>query len=213
MGELILVRHGQANSAATTEEDYDRLSDIGHRQARVLGDWLSAHEGGFDRVLSGTLRRHLETARGMGVTPETDPRLNEMDYYTLGRALREAHGVPFPDADGFADHAPKVMAAWERAEIEGQESFAQFEARVTDALIAAGAEGRRTLVVTSGGVIAMVMRHILGLDTRRLTLMMLPILNTSLHRVHIRGANMLLAGFNAAPHLDAPTARDLRTHY
>ena len=37
MGEVVLVRHGQANSGATDEESYDRLSDLGHQQARWLG--------------------------------------------------------------------------------------------------------------------------------------------------------------------------------
>jgi phosphohistidine phosphatase SixA len=44
MGELVLIRHGQANSAANDEDGYDRLSDLGHQQARWLGDWLRAHE-------------------------------------------------------------------------------------------------------------------------------------------------------------------------
>jgi phosphohistidine phosphatase SixA len=62
MGELVLIRHGQANSAANDEDGYDRLSDLGHQQARWLGDWLRAHEAPFDRVLMGSLRRHRETA-------------------------------------------------------------------------------------------------------------------------------------------------------
>ena len=37
MGEIVLIRHGQANSHATTEEDYDRLSPLGHDQARWVG--------------------------------------------------------------------------------------------------------------------------------------------------------------------------------
>jgi phosphohistidine phosphatase SixA len=41
---LVLIRHGQANSAANDEDGYDRLSDLGHQQARWLGDWLRAHE-------------------------------------------------------------------------------------------------------------------------------------------------------------------------
>jgi broad specificity phosphatase PhoE len=32
MGEIILVRHGQANSTATDEAGYDRLSDLGRRR-------------------------------------------------------------------------------------------------------------------------------------------------------------------------------------
>jgi phosphohistidine phosphatase SixA len=62
MGELVLIRHGQANSAANDEAGYDRLSELGHQQARWLGDWLRAHEAPFDRVLMGSLRRHRETA-------------------------------------------------------------------------------------------------------------------------------------------------------
>ena len=70
MGEITLVRHGQANSSATTEEDYDRLSELGHQQAEWLGEWMQGHEKPFDHVLSGTLRRHRETVAGMGFLAE-----------------------------------------------------------------------------------------------------------------------------------------------
>ena len=53
MGEIILVRHGQANSYATTEEDYDRLSELGHQQAQWLGDWFRDHAYQFDHIVSG----------------------------------------------------------------------------------------------------------------------------------------------------------------
>ncbi|TDL76022.1 histidine phosphatase family protein [Palleronia sediminis] len=215
MGEIVLVRHGQANSHATTEEDYDRLSPLGHRQAERLGAWLEARGERFDRVISGTLRRHRETAAAMGHTgPETDARLNEMDYFNLGEALRRTKGVPMPpDADGFAAHMPQVMRAWHDAEIQGNESFASFETRITGALIDAAEEGRRVLCVTSGGVIGMVMRHILDLDPHRLSMVLLPILNTSVHRIHVRGPQMILGSFNAVPHLDAPDLMAERTHF
>ena len=66
MGTITLVRHGQANSSAKTEEDYDRLSPLGHQQAAWLGDWLAQGGEGFDLVLSGSLRRHIETAEAWG---------------------------------------------------------------------------------------------------------------------------------------------------
>ena len=50
MGEITLVRHGQANSTATDEESYDKLSDLGWRQGRWLGDYLRHHEEGFDLI-------------------------------------------------------------------------------------------------------------------------------------------------------------------
>ena len=94
MGEIILVRHGQANSAATDEESYDKLSDLGHQQARGLGDYLRDREAPFDKVISGSLRRHRETAAGIGYDdPQIDPRLNEMDYFNLGQSLQDLEEV------------------------------------------------------------------------------------------------------------------------
>lgn len=213
MGEILLVRHGQANSGATTEDDYDRLSELGHQQARWLGDWMRAHEGAFDHVLSGTLRRHHETVAGMGYAAEEDARLNELDYYTLTQRLSEVKGTPAPGPDDFADHMPKVFAAWHAAEIEGQEPYARFEARVGEILEEAATPGRRILCVTSGGVIGMVLRHLLGLDLLKLSEVILPIHNTSLHRVRVLPQRTILSGFNATPHLDPADRAHARTHY
>ena len=82
MGEITLVRHGQANSAATTEAEYDRLSDLGHEQAAWLGAWMREHDRPYDVVLSGTLRRQRETIAGLGYADApSDARLNEIAYY------------------------------------------------------------------------------------------------------------------------------------
>ncbi|MEM9794981.1 MAG: histidine phosphatase family protein [Pseudomonadota bacterium] len=213
MGEILLVRHGQANSGATTEADYDRLSDLGHRQARWLGEWLQAHDAQFDHILSGTLRRQRETVTGMGFTADEDSRLNELDYYTLSAALTAVKGVPHPGPDGFADHMPQVFAAWQAAEIEGAEPYTQFESRVRDLLDEAAVPGRRLLCVTSGGVIGMVLRHLLGLDLTAMSNVMLPIYNTSLHRIRVTPDRTILAGYNATPHLDAPARSAARTQY
>ena len=40
MTEVILIRHGQANSGARSEADYDRLSPLGRQQAAWLADHL-----------------------------------------------------------------------------------------------------------------------------------------------------------------------------
>ncbi|WP_322895018.1 MULTISPECIES: histidine phosphatase family protein [unclassified Yoonia] len=214
MGEIILVRHGQANSAATDEEGYDRLSDLGHQQARWLGDYLRDREGPFDKVISGSLRRHRETAAGIGYAdPQIDPRLNEMDYFNLGRAMQDVHGVPIPGPDEFAAHVPQVMQAWHRAEIMGVETFASFEQRVTGVLAEAAQPGVRVLCVTSGGVIGMIIRHLLELDPTRMAHILLPIMNSSLHRVQVIPQGPILASFNAVPHLDRPDRAYAVTHY
>lgn len=213
MGEILLVRHGQANSAATTEADYDRLSALGHEQAQWLGEWFDAHAYRFDHILSGTMRRHRETVAGLAVQAEEDARLNEIDYYHLSRSMQQVKGVPFPTGDTFADHMPKVLAAWREAEIEGTETYQNYEDRVRLLMDDAAVEGRRVLCVTSGGVIGMILRHLLDLDMLRLSRVMLPIWNTSIHRLHVRPGEVILAGYNAIPHLEHPDRSHARTHF
>lgn len=214
MGELYLVRHGQANSGATTEADYDRLSDLGHQQAAYLGDWLRAHEDPFDLVIAGGMRRHRQTAESMGFPPDQfDDRLNEMDYFSLARDIEVNHGLPQPNSeDDFAKHIPQTLTAWHGAMINGAEPFAQFESRIHDALRAAYAPDRRILCVSSGGVIAMVMRMALGLSPESMAHVLLPVYNSSLHRFRLRPDGTYLVAFNAIPHLDLPERAAARTH-
>jgi len=91
MGEIVLVRHGQANSAADNEADYDKLSDLGHQQAAWLGDWMRSHEAPFDTIMSGTLRRQRETLDGLGYPDQGDRNLPRLYVSRRGRAR---HGCP-----------------------------------------------------------------------------------------------------------------------
>jgi broad specificity phosphatase PhoE len=217
LGELILIRHGQANSAANDEAGYDRLTDLGRQQARWLGEWLRAHEASFDRVLMGSLRRHRETAEeigDLGAEVEVDARLNELDYFNLSRAHAERNGAAEPHTpENFVAHIRDVMEAWSRAEIQGDESYASFESRVAEILTIAARPGRRVLCVTSGGVIGMMARHILDLDPGRMAHLLVPIRNSSIHRVAVLPQARILAGFNATPHLDTPDRVHARTEY
>jgi broad specificity phosphatase PhoE len=216
VGEIVLVRHGQANSAATDEASYDRLSDLGRQQAAWLGDWLRTYEAPFDAVYMGGLRRHLETAEAMGdmgAAPALDARLNELDYFNLSRALAEHRGLPTAEIGDFVAHITDVMEAWHRAEIRGNESFADFERRVTDMLNVATQPGRRVLCVTSGGVVGMIVRHLLNLDPARMAHVLVPIFNSSIHRVTVLPQGNILSGFNAIPHLDLPGRAHARTHF
>ncbi|MEK6217072.1 MAG: histidine phosphatase family protein, partial [Boseongicola sp.] len=129
------------------------------------------------------------------------------------QAMHDVKGEPLPGPDDFADHMPKVFAAWKRAEIEGQEPYEAFEGRVRDLLAEASVPGRKLLAVTSGGVIGMVLRHILDLDLIKMSHVMLPIWNTSIHRLHVRPGETIMAGYNAIPHLDRPDRAEARTYY
>ncbi len=84
MSLLYLVRHGQASFFA---ENYDRLSALGKRQARRLGEYLAARNVKFDAVYSGPAERQqrttqivLETMAAAGCPspePTIIPGLNE----------------------------------------------------------------------------------------------------------------------------------------
>ncbi len=58
MSRLYLVRHGQAG----TREAYDALSEVGRRQARLLGEYFVSEGIQFAAAYSGALARQQETA-------------------------------------------------------------------------------------------------------------------------------------------------------
>jgi len=58
MSRLILVRHGQASFLT---EDYDRLSEVGEQQSRLLGEWLVRHHVKIDFAYAGPRKRQQDT--------------------------------------------------------------------------------------------------------------------------------------------------------
>ncbi len=216
MSHITLIRHGQANTGARDEASYDRLSPLGHQQAAWLGDHLRATASDHARVFCGTLRRHVETAQSMGVGAEItrDARLNELEYFTMAELLRDQRGVEIPtDREGFVVHLPMVFAAWQNGEIDNPpESFTAFETRVRAALDEIGSGRGPALVITSGGLIAMAMRQVLGLETGAFSRMALAIMNTSVHRLFPIGDALCPVLFNAVPHLESPERHFAQTH-
>src|ERR1700746_3762202 len=99
MGVLLLVRHGQASLGTA---DYDRLSDIGRRQAQVTGARLARTDLGIDRMVCGGLTRQRDTAQALldalgwpASRLRTDERLGEEDHAeALGPHTAEGHLFP-----------------------------------------------------------------------------------------------------------------------
>jgi broad specificity phosphatase PhoE len=90
---VYLIRHGQAG----TREAYDVLSDLGRRQARLLGEYFVSERIHFAAAWRGELKRHQQTAEevraaygeaGAGF-PEVIPHCgwNEFDLDHIYRAL------------------------------------------------------------------------------------------------------------------------------
>ncbi len=214
MTEIILVRHGQANSNAKDEAGYDRLSDLGRQQAGWLGAHMRQTDPHFDQVITGTLARQQDTARAMGFENTTqDKRLNELQYFTIATALESQHGIAFPKSvSDYVHHLPVLLEHWQRDRLaQIPDRFADFEARIIALIHEACHSHGRVLLVTSGGVIGMVLRHVLDLDIAATSRIMLQIMNSSVHRLHYVHDQLMLGGFNATPHLDAPERAHART--
>ncbi|MEQ6249832.1 histidine phosphatase family protein [Sulfitobacter sp. HNIBRBA3233] len=216
MSAITLIRHGQANSTATDEHSYDRLSDLGHRQAAWLGEHLRSTGQHHERLYTGTLRRHIETAEGMAmdIEPIRDPRLNELEYFTLAGLLREQHGIPFPtEQQQFITHLPLVFDHWRADRIEGApETYTAFQDRIRDAMDEIAGTGGTALVVTSGGLIANVMGQRMSLDVPQTARLAIAIFHTSLHQLFPIGDHLSPTLFNATPHLDRADRQLSRTN-
>lgn len=216
MTELTLIRHGQANSYATDEESYDNLSELGRKQAHCLGEYLQ-QTGGFDRVISGAMRRQIQTAEELNLDGKPhvrDARLNELDYFGLSHAVKASHGVQFPDSqEAFAAQIPQVLRVWRDDGVhEGLESFEAFRARIMAALRDAAADGPAVLV-TSTGVISTLVAIALRLEIEAKSKMFLSVQNTSIHKFEWRRDELFLTQFGATPHLDMPVRQALKSHF
>ena len=215
MAELILVRHGQASFGAA---DYDKLSELGWRQARWLGEYFAERSITFDLHVRGSLRRHTETlagiAEGMGrpIDGTEDARLNEYDSH----ALLNAHlkGKPMPqggDRRVYFRILREAMYAWADGTLAGapagypHEPFADFRGRVLAALGALRAsKAKRVLVVSSGGPISTILAEVLGMPLRGVVDLNLQTRNTGITELQAGASRVHCVSFNNVPHLDRP---------
>ena len=225
MGQLFLVRHGQASAF---EENYDRLSSLGERQARLLGELWAARGARFDRVFSGPRVRQQRTAEiaaeaGGQPAPVMLEDLDEMRVEPLFREhmpmLFERHshlqalGDAMLAAEGDAERAQKfaqlfeaALLLWVRGEASapGVESWLEFRARVRHALNAVRAEaprGARIAVFTSAGPVAAGVQLALGADDETALSMAFRVRNASFSQFLFDSRRFSLNSFNETPHL------------
>ncbi len=229
MPTILLVRHGQASIHA---ENYDVLSELGHRQAAALGAYLARVGRRLDRVVSGPLERQrdttarlLEAAGRDDLQPTILEGLKEFPAFAIVDRVKEKVAAHDPvvreglleaadpgkggrAAAGFRDGVERIATLWARGELEDIddiESFAAFKARVLGALseVADRLGAKDTaVVVTSGGVIAVAVADALGLPPARAMELMWEIANGSFHEIRLRPHTRTLMRFNAIPHLE-----------
>lgn len=225
MGTLYLVRHGQASFG---EDDYDRLSPLGHQQARRLGQYLRQRferEGvQIDSVLMGSLTRHRETWEGLAQgagwshTAEVWPGLNEYDSHALLEAI---HPEPLakPDTPELYRHHFRLLRAalqaWMDGRIEpkGMPRYADFVAGIEAALdhVRTHCPGH-ALIVSSGGPISTAVGRVLGTPAETTIELNLRIRNTALTEFAFTPKRHMLVTYNTLPHLDSAEHKDWVTY-
>lgn len=213
MGTLYLVRHGQASFGA---QDYDRLSDLGHRQCAQLGSWMQARGLRFEGVLRGSLRRHRESLEALasnlpGLPDALEwPGLNEYDSEAVVRCVHPGE-LPRPDTpEAYRLHFRLLregLARWMAGEVqpEGMPSWQGFLQGVTSALdhVRTRHEGD-VLLVSSGGPIATAVAHVLQAPPATAIELNLRIRNSALTEFAFTPKRHMLVTYNTLPHLDQP---------
>ena len=218
MAELVLVRHAQASFGT---DDYDRLSELGWRQARWLGEHFAERKLAFDRIVRGSLRRHAETLAGIGegmgapLAGEERPGLNEYDSLAL---LRAHTGKELQQRGAQREHfrvLREALYAWCDGSLACGDhlSFANFRAGVLEALEAVRTSGaRRVLVVSSGGPISTIVAEVLKMPASGVVDLNLRARNTGISEFHFNERGIHCVSFNAVPHLDRPDRPDTITY-
>lgn len=230
MGEICLVRHGQASFGAP---DYDQLSDIGCEQSRRLGRWFTSTCQKFDLAVTGTQRRHLQTAEyclaalGSNIPQLIDADLNEYDYREMLvrydarlatpsalRAVIDAHPNP---RRAFQEIFAAAFERWIGAtqNNEYRESFLEFRARCLGALrrrVAAAARSQRIIVFTSGGPISVMIQSALGLADDRVPALNFSLVNAAVTTLLFRPTEFSLLTLNCFQHLEDSGAARLITY-
>jgi len=221
MGNLYLVRHGQASFGAA---DYDNLSELGHKQSERLGEYFAGKGLKFDAVITGTLKRHAQTwagiAKGAGLDlqPLLWPGLNEYDSEAV---IKTIHPTPLekPDTPEMYRHHFRLLRDALRQWMDGVVSphgmptYDDFVKGITSALdhVRQNMDGN-VLLVSSGGPISTAVGHLLGTTPETTIELNFRIRNSSITEFAFTPKRHMLVTYNTLPHLDTRETTDWVTY-
>lgn len=235
MGNLYLIRHGQASFGA---DDYDVLSPVGVRQSQALGEHLGQVGLRLDRCIAGSLRRQQDTARHAvqalstfgGPVPniETDPAFNEFDADGVIRALLPGLLIEEPHAGEVLRNAAQHRSEFQRlfalmvqrwhagdhsdGELETWQAFIDRVEGGLQRVLSTAGSGDNIAVFTSGGTIAALLHLITRITPSQAFALNWQIINTSLSQLKFRGRDVALASFNSQAHVLLLRAPELITY-
>jgi len=232
MSNLYLVRHGQASFGS---RDYDQLSPLGVTQSELLGQWLAGAGLKPNRVIMGTLRRHRQTADAClahwltdnhsSIESMEDSAFNEFDHKEVLLRCHAEFAEPGYLERFLAEQTDgrrafqKVFAESVERWIAGQhpsdyaESWPEFRARSVAGLLRASESSPDSdvWIFTSGGPIAAITQHVLGVSDEKVLDLNWSVLNASVSQFTHR-RRITLKQFNSVAHLTLPGRAELFTY-
>ena len=222
MASIYLIRHGQASFG---EANYDRLSELGCRQAEMLGEYFERRDIRFDAVYTGTLERQRKTAAlalGRQISPQghqVDARFNEIDNEGQLNTITPILLDQNPELRAWADAAhhsskdyqkllERVFNYWvasgERG-IDSLQTWPEYRDGVRDALtqvMGAQGSGTTTAIVTSGGTIATIVAQVLGVSGSGVYQFYEPVINCSVTELLYNASKTSMSYYNDHSFLD-----------
>ena len=192
--ELLLIRHGLPVRLESDRPVDPPLAPLGHLQAEALADWLA--ETPPDVVITSTMARAVETgahvAEAFDLKPVADDDFCEFDRGTNAY-------IPLEELDRDHPHMKQLIDDWVGP--GGAERRGVFQARVMAALdrTLGGLDAGRVALVCHGGVINVILAHVLGLEPA----MFFKPDYTSISRVGVGSSQYRLLSVNEAGHLRA----------
>jgi broad specificity phosphatase PhoE len=203
---FVIVRHAQASFGS---RNYDALSTLGVAQAETTGRYFASRGVAFDRMLVGPRVRHAETARRL-VGPRRDfTAVDALDecgaaHGLMRHVLEHREGAPM---SAVVERYLQVLEAWGSGahEVPGCETRVQFGQRIAgwfDQACADLRQGERVLVVTSAGVIALLVSDLLQAPAAAWGQLIRTMRNASISELLVSGGRRSLASFNCSAHLE-----------
>lgn len=215
MAAIYLIRHGQASFH---KDDYDQLSDLGFQQAKRLGNIINQKFDSVSLVLSGSMRRHQQTANTtlneiahLDInTIETQPLWNEFDHENV----MKAYNPEWPTTAIFRQHINRqenpektflnlfhqAISRWIASEHNDYlESWPQFKQRIDSGLskLVENLPDKGTaLVFTSGGPIAYLSQRLLGIPETNLLNTNKSLVNCGVTKIIVSGGRLILSSLN-----------------
>lgn len=216
MPTVLLVRHGQASFGT---DDYDVLSEVGHRQAEIVASSLAARGYRPTHVVSGTLRRQRDTAAAFlahgAPDLEIEPRWDEFDSEDIlhhhaatgirlqgndegetltNRAFQKVLEVAQAEWVTDAERSPTAQT-WPQFSAAAPAAFHDLAARLT--------AGDTAIVVTSGGAIAALLCSLWQIPTTFFPALNRIIVNASITKLAVGSTGTNVISFNDHSHLES----------